>query len=320
MENNILPLISVIIPVYNVEKYLRECLDSVLAQTYKNLEIILIDDGSPDNCGKICDEYAQKDNRIKVIHQVNQGVSAARNAGLKVATGEYIAFVDSDDFIKPDMYEYLYALISKEHADMAMCNVIQTDTFQSAAPIQANYRLIKNRDIFDYSDWMYLVNKLFSHAILAEYTMDETTSYGEDALFIFNLVKQNILIALGNKETYFYRKNPTSAIHVFKPSHLNKLKLTDQCLQYAKEHHLTKFYNSRLRAQFNHIANWLHMLSNSSNPDQKSIQFLISYIKTQWLLLIFRSTCSIKQKCYLTLCCINFPLANKIYQLLKGNK
>ena len=98
-------LISVIVPVYKVEKYLHKCVDSILAQTYTNLEIILVDDGSPDNCGKICDEYAAKDSRIKVIHQQNGGLSAARNAGLDIATGNYLAFIDSDDYIDNNYIE-----------------------------------------------------------------------------------------------------------------------------------------------------------------------------------------------------------------------
>ena len=99
------PLISVIVPIYQVEKYLEQCLDSILNQTYRNLEIILIDDGSPDRCGDICDRYASLDSRIKVIHQPNAGLSAARNAGMDIATGEYISFIDSDDYIDPHFYE-----------------------------------------------------------------------------------------------------------------------------------------------------------------------------------------------------------------------
>ena len=98
-------LISVILPVYNVQQYLEKCIESVVNQTYKNLEIILIDDGSTDMSGKICDEFAEKDGRIKVIHSKNGGVSAARNIGLDIATGEYIGFVDSDDWIESQMYE-----------------------------------------------------------------------------------------------------------------------------------------------------------------------------------------------------------------------
>lgn len=107
------PLISVIVPVYNVEQYLSKCVDSILGQTYTNLEVILVDDGSPDNCGHICDEYAEKDRRIKVIHKKNGGLSDARNAAIDVAKGEYITFVDSDDTITPDYIETLYQLVNK---------------------------------------------------------------------------------------------------------------------------------------------------------------------------------------------------------------
>ncbi len=118
-------LISVIVPVYKVEEYLCECLDSIINQTYKNLEIILVDDGSPDNCGKICDDYALKDSRIKVIHQQNGGLSAARNAGLDIATGDYIGFVDSDDYIDLNMYEELCNSIKTNDADIAVCGIKQ---------------------------------------------------------------------------------------------------------------------------------------------------------------------------------------------------
>ena len=121
--------ISVIVPVYKVEKYLRKCVDSILAQTYTNLEIILVDDGSPDNCGKICDEYAAKDSRIKVIHQQNGGLSAARNAGLDIATGDFIGFVDSDDYIAPEMYERLLSSLQMVNAEISVCNFQKVDEF-----------------------------------------------------------------------------------------------------------------------------------------------------------------------------------------------
>lgn len=120
MEN---PLISVIVPIYKVEKYLDRCVESIVNQTYKNLEIILIDDGSPDNCPKMCDDWAKKDNRIKVIHKENGGLSDARNTGLKIAKGEYIAFVDSDDFIEYSMILKLYDAIDTYNCDIASCRV-----------------------------------------------------------------------------------------------------------------------------------------------------------------------------------------------------
>ena len=113
--------ISIIVPIFNIEKYLSRCLDSILEQTYKNLEVILVDDGSVDNSGMIADKYARKDQRIKVIHQVNQGVSAARNTGIDLATGDYIGFVDGDDYIEPDMYEILMRIIEEQQVDIAHC-------------------------------------------------------------------------------------------------------------------------------------------------------------------------------------------------------
>lgn len=115
------PAISLIMPVYNVERYLREAVDSVIAQTYTDWEILLIDDGSPDGCPGICDEYSRKDSRIKVIHKKNEGQGAARNDGIKMARGAYVGFIDSDDWIEPDMYEKLMKAITENDADMAMC-------------------------------------------------------------------------------------------------------------------------------------------------------------------------------------------------------
>ncbi len=115
-------MISIVVPVYKVEKYLHRCVDSILAQTFKDFELILVDDGSPDRCGEICDEYALKDDRIRVVHQENQGLSVARNVGIELARGEYIGFVDSDDYIHQDMYHRLYEELKNSDASFAMCD------------------------------------------------------------------------------------------------------------------------------------------------------------------------------------------------------
>lgn len=125
MEKWLKDKISIIVPVYNVEKYLKYCLDSILEQSYKNLEIILVDDGSTDGCGKICDEYALRDNRIKVLHKINGGLADARNKGLKFATGNYIGFIDSDDYIYPTFYEELYEIMQKYNSDIAECEFMR---------------------------------------------------------------------------------------------------------------------------------------------------------------------------------------------------
>lgn len=116
-------LISVIVPIYNVEKYLEQCIESITNQSYTNLEIILVDDSSPDNCPAICDDWAKKDNRIRVIHKDNGGLSSARNAGITVATGKYITFVDSDDYIEPDMYEKLINIMYQTSSDIVSCKL-----------------------------------------------------------------------------------------------------------------------------------------------------------------------------------------------------
>ena len=168
MENPILDnaLISIIVPVYNVEQYIPKCLDGILSQTYKSLEIILVDDGSTDSSGRICDEYAKKDKRIVVIHKENAGLSSARNAALDIATGKYIGFVDSDDWIDHNMYEILIKVAIKNNADIVNCGVIREyddgkqKIVKSPAEIMrsetALIKLIENEELYDF-----VVNKLY---------------------------------------------------------------------------------------------------------------------------------------------------------------
>jgi GT2 family glycosyltransferase len=168
------PLISVIIPVYKVERYLRQCVDSVVAQTHRRLEVLLIDDGSPDSCGSICEEYALRDPRVRVIHQQNQGLSAARNTGLNVATGDYIAFVDSDDWVEPDMLEALLKGLLEHGADIAGCAPIPEVEDGIAVPFpslpddgqalllnreEALEELLRDRRVRNFS-WSYLYRAL----------------------------------------------------------------------------------------------------------------------------------------------------------------
>ena len=128
------PLLSIIVPVYKVENYLQKCIDSILAQTFTDFELILVEDGSPDNCPALCDAAAAKDVRVRVIHQKNGGLSAARNAGLDVARGAWIGFVDSDDYIAPEMYEALYQAVQSTGADLALCDYAEVDEAGEPCP------------------------------------------------------------------------------------------------------------------------------------------------------------------------------------------
>ena len=170
-------LISVIVPVYKVERYLCRCVDSIIAQTYTNLQIILVDDGSPDGSGAICDDYAAKDSRITVIHKKNGGLSDARNAGLVAACGSYIGFVDSDDYIAVDMYEKLYKAIVACNADMSVCNFRYVDENGNNIEERNNALPVKDEVIdgitaltrtLDDKGWYYVTawNRLYSRKLL----------------------------------------------------------------------------------------------------------------------------------------------------------
>ena len=186
MHCNQSPLISIIIPVYNVEKYLDKCVASVVNQTYTNLEIILVDDGSPDNCPAICDQWQAKDSRIKVIRQENGGLSVARNEGLKIATGEFVGFVDSDDWIEPQMYELLLTALLETDADIAVCNYqIETEASNSnisntELPVRKQYTPETALEkIFKWQEFIrnYVWNKLYRRTIISDIKFSEGKLY-----------------------------------------------------------------------------------------------------------------------------------------------
>lgn len=167
-------LVSVIVAVYNIEEYLPRCIDSILAQTYRNLEIILVDDGSTDSSGSICDNYAQKDRRIKVIHKKNGGLSDARNAGLDKASGDYIGFVDGDDWIDEDMYRAMYEACEKEKAQIAACRykqITRSGIIDASAGNSVSLSKAEALEIYVCGDERYLIynsvwSKLFAKELI----------------------------------------------------------------------------------------------------------------------------------------------------------
>ena len=207
-------LISVIVPIYKVETYLDKCIESIISQTYKNLEIILVDDGSPDNCPIMCDEWAEKDNRIKVIHKINGGLSDARNAGLDIATGEYIAFVDSDDWILPNMYERMLCIITQEEADICACNICSCYPDCETVWGCNEYTVGNSTQILDmlYSDTKYPVaawNKLYKKQCW-ETLRFPVGKICEDAFTTYRLVHNSKKIVQIPEAFYCYRIRPES--------------------------------------------------------------------------------------------------------------
>lgn len=211
-------LISVIIPVYNVEKYLKECLDSVINQTHKNIEIILIDDGSTDNSGKICDEYRKKDDRIIVIHKSNEGLSSARNDGLIHAKGKYIQFIDSDDYVNRDMLEITYSIIKKYNADVvtfshyilndgkAICDCSKEEKVLNK--MEAMKELLLDNKIRNYS-W----EKLWKKELFQDIKFPEGKKFEDIATTPFLFEKANKII-LYDYPQYYYRQRQGSILHI----------------------------------------------------------------------------------------------------------
>lgn len=201
------PKISIIVPVYKVEKYIHKCIDSILAQTFTDFELILVDDGSPDNCGKICDEYAKEDSRIVVIHKDNGGVSDARNIGISRANGEYIGFVDSDDYIDKDMYKNLYESCLNNKADISIIGIKEINecgkTIHEYLP-----KVIEFSELLKQS---YAWNKMFKKSLFIENGLNfKTNRYYEDIELIPKLIVKSNKIATVNKFGYFYLKRDYS--------------------------------------------------------------------------------------------------------------
>ncbi|MBQ8805587.1 MAG: glycosyltransferase [Bacteroidaceae bacterium] len=223
------PLISIIIPVYNVEKYLNRCMESVVNQTLKNIEIILIDDGSPDNSPQLCDEWGRKDSRIKVVHKVNEGLGLARNTGMEVATGKYIAFIDSDDYVEPKMYEKLYTKAISNNADIVYCgyklglddgtftdksDFNEEKTFENKNDIEnlsINYFYPQNGHLMMMSVW----HSIYKREIIKTKFFSERIVVSEDLHFQISAILNSKKIIYIPDSLYYYCYNKDSLSHSF---------------------------------------------------------------------------------------------------------
>lgn len=210
------PVVSIIIPVYNTEKYLRQCLNSVLNQSFSNWECIVVDDGSTDGSGMICDEYGQMDNRFHIVHKQNDGVSTARNRGLDLAIGIYISFIDGDDFIESDFLEKMLSAMISCKVDIVCCKAIYS--YQNREDQNAHYSIFSRKESIvemllptSFHGWPW--NKLYKAEIIDQYGIrfDETLKYCEDEVFVLQyLVHINTCCYLSNR-LYHYVQNEMSA-------------------------------------------------------------------------------------------------------------
>ena len=232
-------LISIIVPVFNAEDYLEQCLRSIVKQTYTNLEILLIDDGSTDSSGNICEKFASEDNRVKVVHKKNGGVSSARNTGLKLAQGEYISFIDSDDCVDKEYISAMYEKIKKTNSDISFCRyskLIKEKTIE-VREMLPEYIIVNTHDekfvnffccFFDFKQYIFgsSCRILFKKILAKDTWFDVNINVSEDLLFLLNIMLKSKVITSVNQSLYFYRQTSTSVSHSYKKNYLNnQLKL-----------------------------------------------------------------------------------------------
>ena len=243
MGNN--PLVSVIIPVYKVESFLNRCLRSVVGQSYKELEIILVDDGSPDKCPQMCEQWKDKDKRIKVIHKENGGLSSARNAGMKIMTGDYVCFVDSDDWIEPIMIEHLMEMIrNTKGADIAQCDYRISYKFESfSRQPKEIIKVFGKKEMLDYFFRLHgeksntgVWNKVISRNILDGFKFVDTLNEDVEASYEF-LTRANKMV-ITNQVYYHYFVNKEGITNSnFKMKDLQYLSVCDRILERTKIEH-----------------------------------------------------------------------------------
>ena len=241
-------MISVIVPVYNVELYIRRCIDSILCQSHTDFELILVDDGSPDNCGAICDEYSNVDSRVRVIHQVNGGLSAARNAGLAQAKGEWVSFIDGDDWIHPDFLSVLLKKVCDDGTDIAICSIKMVSNNQNdkrtglvfeVERSVLNQQELVNRQV-GLNAWIFVgaCNKLFRKNLFKDIQYPEGFVH-EDAAIWHRILARCSAVSLVEEAMYFYWQHPES--------------ITNSVFSIKRTDHLSAWAD---RICFTHLQGW----------------------------------------------------------------
>lgn len=311
------PLITVIVPVYNVEKYLRRCLDSIIGQTYQNLEILCIDDGSIDNSGEICEQYAARDARIKVIHQENQGLSTARNRGLDTATGEYIAFVDSDDYIAADVLEQLYQSAVSSDATCVICgyncvdsngsilstySVHSVQQYSGVESLRRHYYHASGEENF-VTVW----GKLFCKKLFSDLRFRTGICFEDIHLMPYWLL-QSEKVVLIPYAGYNYTQNENSIMHKTDEAHSTRLYknafvIWQEHLELYKQRGLEDFENAVYCSIVNKVI--AHSLAESIPNEMVRESLVLAHRYTKKL--VWHTALPVKQKLYFALFSILGP-------------
>lgn len=319
-----MPKISIIVPVYNCEKYISNCINSILEQSFKDFELILVDDGSSDRSSEICESFAKKDNRVRAIHQPNSGVSRARNRGLDEAQGEYIGFVDGDDCIDKEMYEQLYKNLADNNADISICGIVnyfikkdgttekirqsQIDGFWIFSGEQALKEALQSR-LYSVNP----VNKLFKRKLFDNLRYPEG-KISEDAFLIPIVVFKACKVVYDSKPMYYYLRRENSIT-------TSNFSDNDWDVVEAYENHLNmvseKVPNLKKVAKFRYLWAYTYvidkiMLSENSENYLKDFNKAFDFIKKNILQIIFNPYFSLKRKIAVTVLLINKKIYKKM--------
>lgn len=282
------PLISVIVPIYKVEEYLQTCIDSIIKQTYPNLEIILVDDGSPDRCGEICDAYATQDSRIIVVHKKNGGLSDARNAGLDISKGEYIAFVDSDDLVHPQFIELLVENAIKTNSDIVICDIVNFDSNESINSTAINeYKIIeRERDFYFFVIFNCFPEKeLASNIVVAwnklykkELWNDLRYPYGklhEDNFVIHSLINMSDKILRIDAPLYYYRQRQESIMfNIKEKNYIDKTKSSKNRVEFFKNYGNKKLLEQSLKYYYYLLLEYFYKYCTKESRERIRENFL----------------------------------------------
>ena len=309
--------ISIIIPIYNVEKYLNRCIDSIINQTYINLEIILVDDGSTDNCPKICDEYAKKDSRIKVIHKKNGGVSSARNSGIINSSGEYIGFIDPDDYIEPTMYEELLYNLKKTNTKISMCGYSEVKNGKVVKSYTYNNQIISSeqaiKDMFNGTFMGTVCNKLFMKKLILNeknILFNKNVHLWEDMLFLCEVLEPNLNISVCSNLLYNYATISSSICHSINEKKLSVLMAMDLIDKLCVDKFPNLIDDFKITCIEQKIRTLIELKQLSNSKDKNHILELEKFVKENL------KYCNTKSKLK-GLLAIYFP---NIYILLKNTK
>lgn len=312
-------MISVIVPVYKVENYIDKCIQSILVQTYTDFELILVDDGSPDNCPKICDNYALKDERIRVLHKTNGGLSDARNEGTKIANGEFVTYIDSDDYVSKEYLETLVYLLNKYDADIAVTGINVFD--EGGIP-----KLSSSKRIYVYSGTEALNKMLYQDTLdtsacaillpieIAKRYPFPYKKYHEDEFTTYKYYSNVNKVVVTTEELYFYLQRKGSIMHVFGQASLDELDAADNLLLYCK----TNYPNLIKAAESKKFSDYCQVLLSNENLKNDYLDIynrITSYLNDKKFQLLLDRNCRKKNRIAAMLLLFGVPVLNFVNKI-----